>query len=52
MKPGYFFRFEPVKSNLTKIGNLQGEPGKMFRLTESEKNIRFDPNLDIKLNFF
>jgi hypothetical protein len=24
----------------------------MFRLTEHEKTVRFDPNLDLNLNFF
>ena len=28
------------------------EPGKMFRFAEPEKNVRFDPNLDLNLKVF
>ena len=28
------------------------ESGEMFRLTEPEKNVKFDPNLDSNLNVY
>ena len=68
MKPAYFVRFEPGKTNLENVsldprlepGNLvvfsrrfSGlNLGKKSRLTEPGKNVRFDPNLDLNLTFF